>query len=68
MNLDCKGSDSRNDIKGAVKHTVVREGWVVLPNGSGRFHHCNLRDVIHHINIREIDDMSEAPVVQSVDP
>jgi hypothetical protein len=24
--------------------------------------------VIHHINVREIDDMTEAPVVQSVDP
>ena len=67
-NLDRNCSDSCNNIKRTIEHMVVRQGWVILPDGSGCFHCCNLRDAVHYSDVCEIDDMAKTPVMQSVNP
>ena len=64
-NLDCKCPDSCNDIKGTVKHMVVRQWWVILPNRIGSFHCCNPCDVIHHGDICKVDNMTETSAMWS---
>ena len=46
---------------------VIRQGEVILPNGSGHFHCCNLHYAVHYSDICEVNDMAETPVIWSVD-
>jgi len=45
---------------------VIGQGGVILPNGSGRFHCCNLRYVVHYSDICKVNDMAKTPAMWSV--
>jgi len=65
MNLDCKCLDSCDNIKQTVKDAVVRQWWVIFPNGGHHFYHCNLCDAVHHSNICKVDYMTKTSVMWS---
>ena len=44
---------------------VVRQWWVMFPNGSYHFYCCNLCDAVHHSNICKVDYKTETSVMWS---
>jgi hypothetical protein len=59
--LDSNGANRRNHIQGSSKDVVIGQRWVILPYGRGSLDGSQFRDVAHHSNVRNVDDMRETP-------
>ena len=56
--LDSQSSDCRDNIEGATENAIVFAGGIIFPDGCRVFDSRDLRDLSHHVNVSEVDNMS----------
>ena len=62
--LDSQCAHNSNHIDGTVNNAVVRQSWIVLPDGGCCSDSRDFCDFTHERNIAEVDDMTETAKIR----
>ena len=61
LDLDGNGTEGGDSIKGSIAEAVVGVCWIPFPNCGCSLDCTDIGDMLHHIQISELDNMAEAP-------
>ncbi len=60
--LDSEGADDCDHVEASTYDTILREGWVIIPNGLLVLDDTDLGDLAHEVFDAELRDVCHAPV------